>query len=592
MVKGLCARIRADRRSIVKSKVVLKPDVSNCYLLQSTDQLFKKNKAIRFLKLRLQSFGTKCSKGQVSQKVALIEGISCGNKQKTLFDDIPVGRSANSKADIELDSLGPGPVGNDDGSLDKRLILELVHSSSSASNTSDSGSSLPRKRRFKVLSNLPRFKRVFRWKSQLQASLPTPIIGNQPLTEAEESSRHVSVLLDEDVLDVRPIEPLIIETCFAYKQQAGKTMPEDSSGELGCKIVQSGAPRPTHLDEETAVSESGSLHSAADPSFGSKNNVGYTPRIKRKIVKISHETQNTERKQLDIDDLAELGVDLDIFKKKPDLCLDGQDEDVAQPDGIGPTPKRAGSGKTVSESLPFSWTLMGKRMTPVFQDVHVNKWPAHNRTKSRSKSPLTSVCCSQSSKDKKEVLTGAHPWQSLLKDFGPSFDESSDEDVIQRGIECLKQHLHAGLKEMDRKHHPSDSKNMKLVTEILLMPEENSTKIGKKKPTFGTSAKTESHNLHRTSSCVLTPLEKVLKDTLPIEMVNRESTRGLLHKSGAELARQPEPPSCSQRDRSNSAEEFLDDYCSPKRPSPHSERLGSPRDDQLAQDVEAGEEFL
>lgn len=534
-----------------KRDKILKPIWGTEERQQPHSKLCKKLKAARKSQARLQSFGacTKTEPSIVKKPPAFLLELRQSNRWLALIQS----GDTRSKAEEEPEPIERSPLQQEWISWEKQNTLTMADPTLAKWQSTDSTGSSLRKRKFRELSKfafttIPARRATNRPKelgTRLPDLLKSPIIGNRELTEEEESVvEQLSVLLNEDALLVFAIDPLIIEVAYLVKEFSSERKSSRS------KSQQKSHSKLKPLDEE---------HPKPKPEFTSSSYSGASldckdQRIIHKIIPGPKTAIRDHLNQLSVSDFIpqELDADFEICKKKI-IGNPTMDSQIGSTNGgteteslsffsdsrcgIGlleaPQPKRATPAKTVEASALVSWTLIGKRMTPVFQDVQVNRWPSVSERKADKKCSNYPSNTTSAGKAKGSAIAEVHPWQNLLKDFGPSFDESSDEDLIQKGIVFMKKQLHSGLRELDRKN-PSEGRDMEAVSDILLGPFESAAdQTAASKPK---APKQQTRPSQRAAAPELEGLRSVLASSVPLEAVNARALVQVQHCSAAELS--------------------------------------------------------
>lgn len=534
-----------------KRDKILKPIWGTEERQQPHSKLRKKFRVARNSQARLQSFGacTKTEPSTLKKPPTFLLELRQSNRWLLLVQS----GDTRSKAEEEPEPVERSPLQQEWISWEKQNSLGMSDLTLAKWQSTDSTGSSLRKRKFRELSKfafstIPAKKATNRPKdfgTRLPDLLKSPIIGNRELTEEEESVvEQLSVLLNEDPLLVFAIDPLIIEVAYLVKEFSSERNSSRS------KSQQTSHSKLKPLDEEHPQPKLGFKSSGyAGTSLECKDQ-----RIIHKIIPGPKITLQEHSSQLSVSDFIpqELDADFEICKKKiignPSLdskigSINGGTETESlsffsdTKSGIGlleaPQPKRANPAKTVEASAVVSWTLIGKRMSPVFQDVQVNRWPSVSERKGDKKCSTHPPNTTSAGKAKGSAIAEVHPWQNLLKDFGPSFDESSDEDLIQKGIVFMKKQLHSGLRELDRKN-PGEGRDMEVVGDILLGPFESAaghTAAPKPKP-----PKQQTRPSQRAAPPELEGLRSVLASSVPLEAVNVRALVQVQHCSAAELS--------------------------------------------------------
>lgn len=535
-----------------KRDKILKPVWGVDERQQSYSQLSKKLRAARNSQARLQYVGAAGNSEPSLHKKSSTFLLEADSGEPLRWAIATRSGDSKSKAEEETQPAERSALQEEWTSLEKRNPQPLVDPVLAKWNSIDSSSLSPRKRKFRELSRLAPFSIPVRRNknvnkdpsSCLSCLLNSPIIGNRELTEEEESVvGQVSVLLNEEAIVVVPIDPLIIEVAYLQKQFT-------TDGVISRpRSQQTSQAKLQPLDEEYPCLKLDSelAGSIADESDSKE------VRVKHKIVARSKTHQQEHSKQLSPSDIIppELEAEFEISKKKiignPDLHLEADPKtdkleisNLCEPTQDAnlldaPQVKRAAPAKSIETSTLVSWTLIGKRMTPVFQDVQINKWPSMSERKTDIKSPTHPLITSSGGKSKGSVITDAHPWQNLLKDFGPSFDDSSDEDTIQKGIVFMKKHLFYGIRDLDRRNS-GEIRNMEVVSDILMTPVE--IKEGTNPSIKTKAAKPKIRPSMQDSLVDTTALQQTLASTHTIELVNLHTIATVQHCSAAELSSQ------------------------------------------------------
>ena len=594
--------------SFQKRDKILKPVWGIDQRQQSYSQLLKKLRVIRNSQARLQCVGATTNSEPSFHKKTSTLWLEAKSQEPLQWAVTSRSGDNRSKAEEETEPSGPSGVQEDWTSLEKRNLESLIDPVLTKWNSTESNTSSPRKRKFRKLSRFApfsisarKYKVVPNFPSScLSVLLNSPIIGNPELTEEEESVvgfGQVSILLNEEPIVVIPIDPLIIEVAFLQKQIATEA---DISRP---KSQQSSQAKLKPLDEEYPTTKLGTVTVglAADEPQSRE------ARVKHKIVaRLKPQTDNC--KQLSPTDIIppELEGEFEISKKKiidrPDLdaqtdpptvaikiaTFSVPTEDSNLPDG--PQVKRTAPAKSIEASTLVSWTLIGKRMAPVFQDVQINKWPCVSERKADSKGSTHPLITTSGGKPKGSVSSDAHPWQHLLKDFGASFDDSSDEDTIQKGIVFMKKHLFYGLRDLERRNS-GEIRNMEMVSDILMAPVD--AKEQTNLPKTPKAAKQKARPWMQEPPSDATPLQQTLASTHTIELVNLHTIAAVQHCSAADLSSQKLGPGSSQTGSLCDSGDELSHKSAPHspRPAPADSVLPVSRRELLVNDG-SEEEFL
>ena len=591
-----------------KRDKILKPVWGVDQRQKSHSQLSKKLRAARNSQARLQYVGATANSEPSLHKKPSTFWLEADSGEPLRWAVTSRSGDNRSKAEEETEPSERSAVQEDWTSLEKRNPESLTDPVLAKWNSTDSNSSSPRKRKFRELSKFAPFSiPVRRYKvvpnnpsSGHSGLLNSPIIGNPELTEEEESVvgfGQVSVLLNEEPVVVIPIAPIIIEVAYLQKQLA-------TDGDFSrLRSHHSSQAKLKPLDEEYT---SPKLDTEPAGSIADESESRET-RVKHKIV-ARPKPQPDHSNQLSTSDIIppELEGEFQISKKKiignPDL-----DPATEPPTGEtkiptlsipteaanlldGPQVKRAAPAKSIEASTLVSWTLIGKRMTPVFQDVQINKWPCISERKADSKGSTHPLITSSGGKPKGSVITDSHSWQNLLKDFGASFDDSSDEDTIQKGIVFMKKHLFYGLRDLDRRNS-GEIRNMEVVSDILMAPAD--PKEGTNHPLKTKAAKQKIRLPMQESLSDPTPLQQTLASTHTIELVNLHTIATVQHCSAVDLSSQKLGPATSQLGSLCDSSDELSHKSPPHspRPAPLESVLPISRRELLANDG-SEEEFL